>query len=169
MEKANSELLDGLRQAMQAERTGETFYRHAAKTTDDPQGRVVFARLADEEAEHFAFLLNHYESLRTRGELGTATLGHAGALDGASPIFSADFQRRIQDAHFEMSALAIATQLELNGIRHYGEMAKRATEPKVRAFFEELVAWEGKHYEALLRQQKMVQDDYWAAAGFEPF
>ena len=32
-----------------------------------------------------------------------------------------------------------------------------------------LVAWESGHYDALIRQQQMLQEDYWRENGFDPF
>jgi rubrerythrin len=154
---------------MQAERIGHEFYKNAAQTTTDPTGRDTFLQLAREEQEHFEFLATHYKSLVERGVLSGAKLGHAASHPADNPIFSPELRGRIKQAHFEMSALAIAVQLELNGITHYREQAAKATLPEVKSFYEELVAWEGVHYDALLRQQQMLQEEYWADAGFSPF
>ena len=168
MDQATKEMTQGLRQAMQAERTGHEFYKMAARTTEDPGGKEVFARLAQEEADHFSFLASHYRSLVTEGRLATQVeLGHGVKLD--HPIFSPALRERIGEAHFEMSALAVAVQLELNGIQHYRAMAQNTKMPEARRFFEELVAWETDHYEALLREQEALQEAYWSEAGFEPF
>jgi rubrerythrin len=168
MDQAMGEMIEGLRQAMQAERTGHEFYKMAAKTTEDPAGREVFEQLAQEEAEHFNFLAAHYRSLMAEGRLATdVQLGRGEKLD--HPIFSPELRQRIGQAHFEMSALAVAVQLELNGINHYRAMARKATLPEVRRFFEDLVVWETAHYEALLQEQEALQEAYWNEAGFERF
>ena len=163
------EMLAGLRAAMQAERTGEQFYRAAAERTLDPLGREVFAHLAEEEAEHFRFLKAHYQAIGETGQLADVALGKGAQLGDESPIFSPGFRQRIREAHFEMSALAIAVQLELNGIRHYQEQARAAKAPAARKFFEDLAHWESGHYDALLRQQKLLEEEYWREQGFEPF
>ena len=103
-------------------------------------------------------------------------MDHAGAVLGphpqtsaTSPIFSESLRARIKDAHFEMSALAVAVQLELNAVQHYREQAARAALPEVRAFYEQLVQWESGHYHALVAQQQSLQQDYWHQNGFERF
>lgn len=170
MDETTKELIEGLRQAMTAERTGHTFYSLAAQNTDDPVGKEAFAQLAREETEHFQFLAAHYRSLVDRGVLSpTAKLRSHGEVMGTSPIFSESLKERIKDAHFEMSALSIAVQLELNSIEHYRAQAKKATIPEVEKLFEDLAEWERSHYNALLQQQEALQDDYWAANGFAPF
>lgn len=170
MDEATQELIVALRQAMQAERTGHTFYSMAAQNTADPTGKEVFEQLAREETEHFEFLAAHYQSLVEKGVLSTkAKLRAHGDVLPDSPIFSPALRERIRDAHFEMSALSIAVQLELNGINHYQEQAAKAKLPEVKKFFEDLASWESSHYNALLRQQEALQDDYWSASGFSPF
>ena len=165
-----TELLGALRAAMQGERTGHEFYKVAAASTKDPQGKKVFKQLAEEELAHFDFLRQHLQSVTEKGELASGlTLGEAHALATDHPIFSADFKRRIKEAHFEMSALAIAVQLELNAINLYREQAAKAPHAEARKLFESLVEWESGHYDALIRQQQELQEAYWNEAGFAPF
>jgi len=170
MDETTKELIAALRQAMTAERTGHTFYSMAAQNTDDPVGKEAFSQLAREETEHFQFLAAHYRSLVADGVLSPSAKlkGHAEVM-GDSPIFSDALKERLKDAHFEMSALSIAVQLELNGIKHYREQAAKAKLPEVKKFFEDLAEWETSHYNALLRQQESLQDDYWSESGFQPF
>ncbi len=163
------ELLSGLREAMQAERAGFEFYAAAADKTDDPVGRETFRRLADEENEHFNFLSAHYRSLMERGALDPSAKLARPEPTAEQALFSPALRGRLRQAHFEMSALAIAVQLELNAITHYRAQALRTQSPEAKAFFEELVAWETGHYEALLHQQQDLQEEYWSSGGFEPF
>ena len=108
------EIIEGLREAMRAERTGAEFYRMAAQTTKDPVGRRTFEMLAKEEEEHFEYLRRQYKSLAQTGKVDElAKLGTAASMAHDSPIFSPELRGRIKGAHFEMSALAIAVQLEL--------------------------------------------------------
>ncbi len=166
VDQAVREVLEGLRQAIQAERVGHELYKNAAKTTQDLQGRATFERLAQEELEHLEYLSLHYHAMSETGSLDQkARLEPHPALPGA--FFSPEFRRRLGESHFEMSVLAIASQLELNAIRHYREIAQKSPIPEVRRMFEELAGWEQDHCDALLRQQQELQDEYWAAAGFD--
>ena len=170
MDEATKELATALRKAMQAERTGQSFYAMAAHNTSDPVGQEVFMQLAREEQEHFDFLAAHYRSVIDTGELSRdVKLRAHGDVEADSPIFSPALRERIKEAHFEMSALAIAVQLEQNGIAYYREQAAKATRPEVKKLFEELADWETSHYEAMIRHQESLQDDYWSESGFAPF
>ncbi len=163
-------LAEGLLQAMRAEHEGHHFYSLAARSTDDPKGREVFQRLAAEELEHFEFLKVQYRSVTKTGRPDAdLKLGPRSEISGESRIFSDALRERIATAHYEMVALSVGAQLELNAIRHYTQAATDASDPVVRAFYKELAEWEQGHYDALTTQQEMLKEDYWSAAGFAPF
>ena len=163
-------VLQGLVRAMQAEREGHYFYKMAAGATEDPKGREVFTRLADEENGHFEFLRAQYKSLLETGRVdGSTLLGAAADLSGASPIFSERLRERIKDAHYEMTALAVAAQLEQDAEHYYRQEADVAADPEVKRFFLELAAWEARHYAAITAQADELKESYWADSGFAPF
>jgi rubrerythrin len=163
-------LAEGLLQAMRAEHEGHHFYSLAASNTTDPKGREVFQRLAAEELEHFEFLRSQHRSVLETGRPdANLKLGARSDVSGTSPIFSESLRSRIATAHYEMVALSVGAQLELNAVRFYSEAAAGATDPAVRLFFGELAAWEQGHYDALTAQAEALKEDYWAGAGFAPF
>ena len=170
MGDVNATLADGLLQAIKAERDGHSFYQMAATCSADPKAKEVFAGLAGEELEHMRFLTKQHESILTTGKPDDSVkLGTGMDLTGLSPIFSDGVKKRIKDAHFEMSALSIGIQLELDAVKFYQAQAGAAEDGRVKEFYTELAKWESGHYEALLRQQQELKEDYWAAGGFSPF
>lgn len=170
MDEAIRKITDGLQDAMRTETDGHHFYSLAAGKVEDEKGREVFETLAREELDHLAFLKRQYESfLQTGRPDPQASLGTRASLDGDNPIFSDKLRARIGEAHFEMSALSIGIQLELNAERNYRARSEQAHDPQVEAFYRELADWEAGHYRALLRQQESLKEDYWAAGGFAPF
>jgi rubrerythrin len=163
-------VLRGLIVAMQAEREGHYFYKMAASATEDPKGREVFTRLADEEIDHFEFLRAHHKSILETGRIDAAArLGAPADLSGASPIFSPRLRDRLKDAHYEMTALAVAAQLERDAELYYRGEAQAAADPAVKALFLELAAWEARHYAAITAQEDELKEGYWAESGFAPF
>jgi rubrerythrin len=170
MTGAAATIAEALAAAMQAETDGHHFYLMAASTTKDPQGKEVFAQLADEELSHLKFLKEQRESYLATGHAAEAVaLGRGRDLSGESPIFSAAIKGRLQEAHFEMSALSIGVSLELSSQSFYREQARAVGDPAARRFFEELAEWEAEHAEALNRQLEELKEDYWAGGGFAPF
>ena len=116
------------------------------------------------------FLKRQLESVETTGKLDQSLqLQKIADLTGPSPIFSDQLKARVTEAHFEMTALSMGIQLELNAINHYQAQANRATDETVKQFFLGLVAWEQGHYQGLLNQQNELKGDYWSGSGFSPF
>ncbi len=168
--EARKEIVAGLEHAMRTETDGHHFYQMASRATSDPKGQQVFQRLAGEELDHLRFLQHQRQSLIERGEIDPqAELGTPADLSGPNPIFSDRLKGRIGDAHYEMSALSIGIQLEINSERYYREQAEKAGDENIRRFYDHLARWEAGHYDALLRQHDSLKQDYWAAGGFAPF
>lgn len=170
MSEATQRITEGLKKAIRFEGDGHNFYMMAANNTSDPKGREVFEMLAREEMKHMQFLRAQYDSYLKTGKPDTSVaLPPHGALKGDHPIFSEKLKDRIGDAHMEMSALSIGIQLELNSIQFYKQEAQATDNDEVERFYTELADWEQEHYDALLRQQESLKEDYWAAGGFAPF
>jgi rubrerythrin len=169
MDQKNAAVIEGLKQAMQAEADGHNFYVLAAKNTKDKKGKEVFLSLAKDETEHLAYLKAQYESfLKTGGPDSGIKLGKSKARPGKSPIFSVDFKKRLKKAQLEMTSLSIGAQLELNAIQFYKSESAKTDDPVVKAFYAELAEWESGHYELLVRQQQLLQEDFWLQSNFYP-
>lgn len=163
-------ILKGIQEAMKTESDGHHFYLMAARSIQDPKGRQVFETLAQEELAHFRFLTTQYKSISTSGQLDKKhVLGPRTKDIESNPIFSDDIRSRIGDAHFEMSALSIGIQLEINSERHYRDLADSTQDLDVKKFYLELSDWESSHYHRLLREQEALKELYWNSGGFAPF
>jgi rubrerythrin len=170
MQDSKKKVVDGLIEAIKAERHGHSFFQMAAASSNDPKAKEVFTRLAAEELDHMHFLMKQHESiLKTGRPDGSVKLGARGDLSGASPIFSEGIKARIKDAHYEMTALSVGIQLERDAVKFYLEQAAAIDEADIKDFYLELAEWESGHYQALLRQQEELKEDYWSAGGFSPF
>ena len=163
-----SDLAKVLREAMEAERDGFTFYTMAAERSEDPGARETFARLADEERKHYEALQSGYRSLAEGGTwVPSEELLEVREPETAG-IFSEDFVRRIAGKHFEMSALSIGILLEKNAYAFYSRQADAAEDEAVARFFRDLAEWESGHYRLLLRQDDELKEEYWSRNRFAP-
>ena len=170
MDEATKQMAEGVRKAHEAEIEGYHFYKMAAASTEDPQGKEVFERFAQDELMHATFLKKQYASLLETGKGdGDASMDMATMPDASSPIFSDAIKGRVQDAHYEMTALSIGVQLELGAMRFYKQQAEAATDPVVAAVFRDLAEWESTHYHSMLAQQEELKGQYWADNEFAPF
>ncbi len=169
-EATRARILAGLVEAIQSELQGHHFYKMAASNTDDDQGRSVFERLAGEELDHANYLRAQHGAIAARGTTDdTVALGPRMDLGAPSPIFSARLTERVQDAHYEMTALSIGMQLEESAVQFYRAQAGSVDVPKIREFYERLAEWESGHFSALHRQYEVLKEDYWGQQGFAPF
>ncbi len=163
-------LAEGLLKAIKAERYGHSFYLMAAKSTEDAKGRKVFETLAREELDHMQFLKKQYRSILKTGRPDKSLkLGSQADLSGVSPIFSDELRSRIKDANFEMTSLSIGIQLEHDAMNYYREQSEAVDDPTMKDFYAKLADWETGHYQALLRQQEELKEDFWSSGGFSPF
>lgn len=170
MDDAAKRIADGLKKAMQAENEGYHFYKMAAQNTQDEKGREVFNLLAEEEMGHFEFLKGQYKSITETGKVDEAVkLGARKVFTESHPIFTEDIKDRIESAHYEMTALSIGAQLELSAVHFYKGEADAASDPAVKAFYDELAEWERGHYTALREQAEILKEEYWDRGGFSPF
>lgn len=169
-DKQKRDMADALREAMRSEIEGRHFYRMAAETTADPKGRKVFAELAEDELAHYEALKKQFEALTGGAEAVPKIALPAGPdLSGPSPIFSEQIKGRMHQAHFEMTSLSVGIQLELKAQKFYRRQAEAAEDQAVADLFSSLAEWEAGHYEALLRQQESLKEDYWGVMGFAPY
>lgn len=163
-------LLAALKTALEAEMTGHQFYLHAAETTHDPRGKETFSRMAREELEHFHALKNQYAAVMDNGQFDKSrVLLEVPDPDTTSAIFSPRFRERVGQQHFEMSALSVGMQLELNAIKHYQHCADASEDEDVKAFFAGLVEWEQGHYDDFAAELEELREQYWQDNDFLPY
>ncbi|MCB2212205.1 ferritin family protein [bacterium] len=170
MDPVLQKITDGLRKAIEFEGDGHNFYMMAAGNTQDNKGKEVLSMLAREELQHVKFLRHQFKHFMDTGRPDmTLKLPHHDVLKGDHPIFSPSLKERVQEAHMEMSALAIGIQLELNSQQYYRSQSEEHDGSRVGEFYADLAVWEKEHYDALLRQQQNLKEDYWSQGGFAPF
>jgi len=170
MDAATKRILEGLEKAIQAEVEGHHYYLMAARSIEDAKGREVFEKLAQDEVDHARFLQAQYDAVRATGKPNPEiTLGEAAKLEGPHPIFSESLRERIKTAHFEMTALSVGVQLELNAVEFYRGEAEASGNPDVAAFYRKLADWESSHYHALLTEPDSLKKEYWTEGRFSPF
>ncbi len=162
------EIVAGLKEAMLAEKAGIEFYKTAAERTVDERGREVFTVLADEEAKHLEYLKRQFGHLLTGTEFEPLKV-ETQILDKPGPIFSSALVSQLNNAHWEMTALAVGMALEQAAIRRYQELAGKTEDRIAQEFFLSLVRWEESHARALEKEYERLKESYWEQAQFAPF
>jgi rubrerythrin len=170
MDARTKRTVEGLEKAMQAEMQGYHFYQMAANSTRDEKAGETFRYLADEEKGHFDFLKGQLDSVSKTGKAASdVRLGDKREFVGQHPIFSDQLRARIGNAHYEMTALSIAIQLEQSAVEFYRAESEAAEDPEIAAFYKELMLWEQGHLAAFEAEDRALKEDYWHEARFSPF
>lgn len=154
-----AQLLRVLKQAIGVENDGYHFYQAAAAKTKDSKGKAAFRSLAQDELDHAGMLKGLRQAVKEKGDFGFTRKRHAGksASLSRSPIFSAEFKKKLKEDSFELSVLRIGQMLERNSMEFYGRAAKRSRHPELKALFGYLVKWEKDHLRALVQQERFLK------------
>jgi rubrerythrin len=163
-------VLDILKKAYQIEVDGYTFYSMTAERAEKPAVQELFAKLAEDEIQHQAFLRTIVGSFEAKGV-------DAFKLNLRSPelrainqaVFSAKFREQAAGAEFELGVLSIGMTLETNAVTYFSNAASGAGEPEIKSFYKFLADWEKQHYDALKGLYNSVRTDFFAAGSFAPF
>lgn len=163
-----SKATQGLLTALQTELNGIEFYKMAAEKTEDEKGKKTFQILAEDELKHFNTIQQQYKSLIDEGKWTSIDLGQISVFEGESPIFTDELKTRVQGKHFEVTALSIGAQLEVNSIDFYRKMKEQSIDPHAKEMYEKLQKWEEVHLNAITRQLDLIKEDYWSEQRFSP-
>jgi rubrerythrin len=153
---------------IQTEKDGRAFYLNASQNTHDPDGRALFARLADDELKHLALLEGQLASLRQTGgwlpKIAPAP-GKASRTVFDRKLSSAE----LNDLTSDLSALRVAFLIEQDAIAFYTRAGQRTDDPSGKKMFASLVAMEQSHYDLLSGEYNLLSEQYKYVMGFEPF
>ncbi len=163
-------VLEILRKAYQIEVDGSTFYSMTAERSNKAAVQELFAKLAEDEIQHQAFLRSVAGSYDAKGVDAFKLNLRAPELRAINQaVFTAKFREQAAGAEFELGVLSIGMTLETNAIQYFSTSADAAPEREVKAFYHFLADWEKQHLEALRTLYNSVRTDYFAAGSFSPF
>jgi Fur family ferric uptake transcriptional regulator len=160
LDGATTELVfarDALRIAIATERSGLDFYTHAAKVTQDPRGRSVFERLAEEEKEHLGTLEARYRELTSKDpdlESRPTFLFFKGAASG---LF-AEGADRLRQGVDDQQALLIGIRCERGSHKFFKRYGERFEESEGKRIFLEFAEEERAHLDLLIREYRSLQE-----------
>ena len=166
---AREQIVDILRKAYQIEVDGYTFYSMTADQATKPAVQDLFAKLAQDEVQHQAYLrsvLKNYD-LQGLGAFNIAIkLPDLRAF--ADKVFTDRFREQAEGAAFEMAALSVGMTLEKNAVAYFSTASQQATDQEVRKFYGFLADWERQHLDALQGLHASIREDFWDRGGFSP-
>jgi rubrerythrin len=167
---ASEVVIDILRKAYQIEVDGYTVYSMTAERAEKPAVQELFARLAQDEVQHQAFLRSVLKNYHDKGVDAFAMNVVPPDLRAFSDkVFTARFREQAEGAAFEMGALSVGMTLEKNAVEYFSGAARSASEAEVRRFYQFLADWEQQHLDALQGLSETIRGDFWEKGGFSPY
>jgi len=135
--------------AIQIEKHGENFYRHAMTVCDDKKIKDMFEFLANEEVKHRKTIdgmlskIDHYEPPeKYPGEYCQYLTSYA-----ENQVFSdAEFKKKMAEIDTVEDAIEFAIEKEIQSILYYLEMRNLVPEGPQRKEIDGLVEEERRHY-----------------------
>jgi Fur family ferric uptake transcriptional regulator len=147
---------DALRIAVATERSGLEFYTRAAALVNDPRGREVFQRLAEDEQEHLGTLERRYAELLASDptlESRPTFLFFKGAAQG---IF-AEGAEKLRAGVDDLQALLIGIRCERDSHKFFRKYGDRFEDSEGKQIFLEFAEEEREHRDLLIKEYRALQ------------
>ena len=148
---------DALRIAVATERSGREFYSRAAALANDPRGREIFQRLAEDEQEHLRTLERRYAELVASDptlESRPTFLFFKGAAQG---IF-AEGAEKLRGGVDDLRALLIGIRCERDSHKFFKKYGDRFEDSEGKQIFLEFAEEEREHRDLLIREYRALQE-----------
>jgi len=159
MSHIDDRIIELVRTALDFELGGEHFYRHLSELTQNPSGKTMFLRLAEEERKHvaeshalFAALVGEEEWQR----LTAQEAGHAQPSRIVAELEATVLQRGHAVVADDSQALRMAMELERHAIHTFKEMLNHTADPAVIDLIGKMIQEESFHYDSLQAQLDSV-------------
>jgi len=147
---------DALRIAVATERSGLEFYSRAASLANDPRGREVFQRLAEDEKHHLGTLEQRYTELIATDptlEARPTFLFFKGAAQG---IF-AEGAEKLRGGVDDLQALLIGIRCERDSHKFFKKYGDRFEDSEGKQIFLEFAEEERTHRDLLIKEYRDLQ------------
>jgi rubrerythrin len=145
------ERLNALETALKNESSEREFYLKHAEKTDNPLGKAMFQRIADDELEHYERLkelYNKWEKQDKWPETIPLKVNNTNIKEVLNNTIKIVDKTAKTDAD-DLEAIKIAVDFEKKGAQLYRQLCNAVTNPKEKEFFELLAIIEDEHCRSL--------------------
>ncbi|HNR89351.1 MAG TPA: ferritin family protein [Spirochaetota bacterium] len=157
--KAN-ERLNALEVALNNEMNERQFYLNNAERTRNPVGKAMFARIADDELEHYEMLKKLHAEWTANGKWPDTV-----PLTVNKTSVKTILQRMVDESKDapasdsdDLAAVQAAAQFESKGVDLYRELAEASTDKKEKEFFMLLSGIEREHFLSLKDMEEFIRN-----------
>lgn len=149
---------DAMRIAISTERSGLEFYTRAASLTQDPQGRAVFERLAEEEKEHLGTLERRYAELLAEDPELESRPTFLFFKGPANSLFAEGTAELRRGGVNDLRALLIGIRCERGSHKFFKRYGQRFEDSEGKQIFLEFADEERIHLELLIREYRALRE-----------
>jgi rubrerythrin len=161
MEPISPAVQNAISEAFRLEVNGRKFYKHAARVTDNENGKAMFERLAKEETEHIETFTKLFDAML--GGTDWKKSLQPGDAQGPAPLIEKlKASEEADDPDTEIEAIRLGLELERNAIEFFRKSADAANDETAKAVFERIGREEQVHYDLLQAQYDSVtKSEFW--------
>ncbi len=155
MPHIDDKIIELARIALSFEYGEESFYRHAAEMTENPSGKAMFLRLAQEEAGHMEDMHALFSAIIGQDEwqrLAAEEAANAHPSKVIAEMEAAVAQRGMGAVADDTQALRMAMELERRIIHLLKDMSSRINDSAIIKLVEKMIMEESSQYDALQAQ-----------------
>ena len=149
------------RTALSFEYGEEHFYRHAAEVTENPGGKAMFLRLAEEEALHMEDMHTLFNALIGAEEwqrLAVEEAANAHPSQVVTEMETAVAHRSHLAVTDEIQALRMAMEMERRVITLFKDLSNHTRDSEILKLIGKMIDEEYSQYDALQAQMDSVQN-----------
>ncbi|MCR4299026.1 MAG: ferritin family protein [Gallionella sp.] len=161
MTHIDDKIIELARTALSFEYGEEHFYRHAAEMTQNPGGKAMFLRLAEEEPERMEDMHILFSAIIGKEEwqrLADEEAANAHPSKVIAEMEAAVAQRGMGAVADDTQALRMAMELERRIIHLLKDMSEHINDPAIIKLAEKMILEESSQYDALQAQLDSLQN-----------
>ncbi len=154
------ERLNALEVALTNEMNERQFYLNNAARTRNPVGKAMFARIAEDELEHYEMIKKLHAQWKAGGkwpETVPLTVKETNIKTLLQRLVSESREGPSSDSD-DLAAIQTAAQFESKGVDLYRELADASTDPEEKNFFSMLSGVERDHYLSLKDMEEYLKN-----------
>ncbi|MCX8023344.1 MAG: ferritin family protein [Syntrophorhabdaceae bacterium] len=152
--------IDALETALNNEMREREFYIKHGEKTNNPVGKALFFRIAEDELEHYERLKRLHEQWKKEGKWPETLPLEVKKTNVKDVLLQTINSINVGDKTDEgaLDAIKIAIDFEEKGISLYKELRDAVDDEKEKRFFELLVSIETEHYLSLKDAEEYLVD-----------
>lgn len=159
MTHIDDRVIELARTALSFEYGEEHFYRHAAEVTENPGGKAMFLRLADEEAGHMEDMHALFSALIGQEEwqrLAAEEAANAHPSQVVAEMETAVVQRSHMVVTDDAQALRMAMEMERRAIQLFKDLSNHTRDAAIIKLINKMIAEECSQYDVLQAQMDSI-------------